>query len=144
MYQPSERVGIFGWYLLGPLWDQRLVLFWEGLFCQILSGRGFSGCFLSSVPLRLLEDFFFLKRLTCLSCLHSGKRRKGKKMEEDITSMGRIIGLSRRSLLSRYSALYASCSLIGVGGEPISYFRLSHDFLMRQHLLLKHSVSSSC
>jgi hypothetical protein len=32
---------------------------------------------------------------------------------------------------------------VGVGGEPISYFRLSHDFILRQRPLPKHSVSSN-
>jgi hypothetical protein len=47
-------------------------------------------------------------------------------------------------LLSRYSSPYASYSLVSVEGEPISYFRLSHDFLLRQHPLPKHSISSNC
>jgi 2-polyprenyl-6-methoxyphenol hydroxylase-like FAD-dependent oxidoreductase len=32
---------------------------------------------------------------------------------------------------------------VGVGGEPISYFILSHDFLLRQRPLPKHSLSSN-
>jgi hypothetical protein len=29
---------------------------------------------------------------------------------------------------------------VGVGGEPISYFRLSHDFLRRQYVLSRNTL----
>lgn len=85
MFEPSERAGIFGWYLLGPLLGPTLGPLFGGLIVQRLGWRWIFWVLTIVCGINTLSGFFFLKETYAPVILSMRK----KEMEQDEDNIGK-------------------------------------------------------
>ena len=81
MFHPSERAGIFGWYLLGPLLGPTLGPLFGGLIVQDLNWRWLFWILTIIAFLNTLAGFFFLRESYAPVILE--RRRQGLQANDD-------------------------------------------------------------
>lgn len=80
MYEPSERAGVFGWYLLGPLLGPTLGPLFGGLIVQYLGWRWIFWILTIVCMINTALGVFFLKESYAPVILHA--RRQAREKDE--------------------------------------------------------------
>ena len=99
MFEPKERAGIFGWYLLGPLLGPTLGPLFGGIIVQRLGWRWIFWVLTIVCAANTLAGFFFLRETYAPVLLAWRKQRK--EQEEDSPNKYSFEGQDTRPLSSK-------------------------------------------
>lgn len=101
MFEPSERAGVFGWYLLGPLLGPTLGPLFGGVTVQRLGWRWIFWIMTIVCGVNTLAGFFFLRETYAPVILEA--RKAAIEREEDKVGQYRFEGQDDRPLKTKIS-----------------------------------------